>query len=229
MPPSSRWCTILHWCFSRSRKCRSRTERPKVARGDRLAYHRTLVDLILNILDNIGEPSPPTMAIIVEDEFIEFTSCVDMNVNMSKRTKADLIVEMEYEHSSSNRELVRLYCICQHLAETVLDKALSNPYRTCLYREQLAHSRERFLHKIIIERTVSSREFDLELTKNDLIELAPLLGTQVLLCLFVPNLKSVVQPFGVLEDVLVQVNELIFLADFYVLDMENETSGNKPP
>ncbi|RDX63841.1 hypothetical protein CR513_57677, partial [Mucuna pruriens] len=37
--------------------------------------------------------------------------------------------------------------------------------------------------------------------------------------------KSVVQPLGVLEDVLVQVNELIFLADFYVLDMEYETSG----
>ncbi|RDY13423.1 hypothetical protein CR513_01668, partial [Mucuna pruriens] len=37
--------------------------------------------------------------------------------------------------------------------------------------------------------------------------------------------RSVVQPFGVLEDVLVQVDELIFLVDFYVLDMEDETSG----
>ncbi|RDY10049.1 hypothetical protein CR513_05492, partial [Mucuna pruriens] len=36
---------------------------------------------------------------------------------------------------------------------------------------------------------------------------------------------SVVQPIGVLEDVLVQVNELIFPIDFYVLDMEDETSG----
>ncbi|RDY06566.1 hypothetical protein CR513_09411, partial [Mucuna pruriens] len=36
--------------------------------------------------------------------------------------------------------------------------------------------------------------------------------------------KSVVQPLGVLEDVFVQVNELIFLVDFYVLDMEDETS-----
>ncbi|RDY12472.1 hypothetical protein CR513_02730, partial [Mucuna pruriens] len=35
--------------------------------------------------------------------------------------------------------------------------------------------------------------------------------------------KSVVEPFGVLEDVLVQVNELIFPADFYMLDMEDET------
>ncbi|RDX96105.1 hypothetical protein CR513_21285, partial [Mucuna pruriens] len=39
-----------------------------------------------------------------------------------------------------------------------------------------------------------------------------------------PNI-CVVQPLGVLEDVLVKVNELIFLADFYVLDMEDETSG----
>ncbi|RDX95943.1 hypothetical protein CR513_21452, partial [Mucuna pruriens] len=37
--------------------------------------------------------------------------------------------------------------------------------------------------------------------------------------------KSVVQPLGILEDVLVQVNELIFPADFYLLDMEDETSG----
>ncbi|RDY07268.1 hypothetical protein CR513_08633, partial [Mucuna pruriens] len=37
--------------------------------------------------------------------------------------------------------------------------------------------------------------------------------------------RSVVQPLGVLEDVLVQVNELIFPADFCVLDMEDETSG----
>ncbi|RDY07800.1 Retrovirus-related Pol polyprotein from transposon gypsy, partial [Mucuna pruriens] len=37
--------------------------------------------------------------------------------------------------------------------------------------------------------------------------------------------RSVVQPIGILEDVLVQVNELIFSTDFYVLDMEDETSG----
>ncbi|RDX60893.1 hypothetical protein CR513_60935, partial [Mucuna pruriens] len=35
--------------------------------------------------------------------------------------------------------------------------------------------------------------------------------------------RSVVQPLGVLEDVLVQVDELIFPIDFYVLDMEDET------
>ncbi|RDY13925.1 Orf V, partial [Mucuna pruriens] len=39
--------------------------------------------------------------------------------------------------------------------------------------------------------------------------------------------RSIVQPLGVLEDVLIQVNELIFLANFYVLDMEDETSGKE--
>ncbi|RDY07605.1 hypothetical protein CR513_08262, partial [Mucuna pruriens] len=39
--------------------------------------------------------------------------------------------------------------------------------------------------------------------------------------------RSIVQPLGVLEDVLIQVNELIFLADFYVLDMEDGTSGKE--
>ncbi|RDX77274.1 hypothetical protein CR513_42634, partial [Mucuna pruriens] len=39
--------------------------------------------------------------------------------------------------------------------------------------------------------------------------------------------RSIVQPLEVLEDVLVQVNELIFPIDFYVLDMEDETSGKE--
>ncbi|RDX78081.1 hypothetical protein CR513_41698, partial [Mucuna pruriens] len=37
--------------------------------------------------------------------------------------------------------------------------------------------------------------------------------------------RSVVQPLGVLEDVLVHVDELIFPADFYMLDMEDEKLG----
>ncbi|RDY10702.1 hypothetical protein CR513_04736, partial [Mucuna pruriens] len=36
--------------------------------------------------------------------------------------------------------------------------------------------------------------------------------------------KSIVEPLDVLKDVLIQVNELIFPVDFYVLDMEEETS-----
>ncbi|RDY01987.1 hypothetical protein CR513_14618, partial [Mucuna pruriens] len=39
--------------------------------------------------------------------------------------------------------------------------------------------------------------------------------------------RSIVQPLGVLKDVLVQINELIFPADFYVLDMEDEASGKE--
>ncbi|RDY11679.1 hypothetical protein CR513_03612, partial [Mucuna pruriens] len=39
--------------------------------------------------------------------------------------------------------------------------------------------------------------------------------------------RSIVQPLGVLEDVLIQVNKLIFPTDFYVLDMEDETSGKE--
>ncbi|RDX89903.1 hypothetical protein CR513_28298, partial [Mucuna pruriens] len=39
--------------------------------------------------------------------------------------------------------------------------------------------------------------------------------------------RSIVQPLGVLKDVLVQVNELIFPTDFYVLDMEDETFGKE--
>ncbi|KAL0438807.1 UNVERIFIED_CONTAM: hypothetical protein Slati_2363700 [Sesamum latifolium] len=38
--------------------------------------------------------------------------------------------------------------------------------------------------------------------------------------------RSIVYPEGVLEDVLVQVNELIFPTDFYVLDMMGDNSPN---
>ncbi|RDY10422.1 hypothetical protein CR513_05056, partial [Mucuna pruriens] len=48
---------ISQWCFSRSRTHKSRTKRPKVVKGDYLACHHTLVDLILSFLANRGEPS----------------------------------------------------------------------------------------------------------------------------------------------------------------------------
>ena len=38
--------------------------------------------------------------------------------------------------------------------------------------------------------------------------------------------RSIVYPEGVLEDVLVQVNGLIFPAHFFVLDMEDDKSSN---
>ncbi|XP_023730543.2 uncharacterized protein LOC111878271 [Lactuca sativa] len=38
--------------------------------------------------------------------------------------------------------------------------------------------------------------------------------------------RSLVHPKGVLEDMLVQVNELVFPADFYVLDMDDDDSPN---
>ncbi|GAU47094.1 hypothetical protein TSUD_369270 [Trifolium subterraneum] len=41
--------------------------------------------------------------------------------------------------------------------------------------------------------------------------------------------RSNARPVGVLEDVLVQVNDLIFPADFYILDMEGETNSSRAP
>ncbi|KAK9045692.1 hypothetical protein V6N11_051601 [Hibiscus sabdariffa] len=40
--------------------------------------------------------------------------------------------------------------------------------------------------------------------------------------------RSIVYPEGVLENVLVQVNELIFPADFYVIDMKSDHTNNSP-
>ena len=41
--------------------------------------------------------------------------------------------------------------------------------------------------------------------------------------------RSNTYPRGVIEDVLVEVNELVFRADFYVIDMEDEMSSNPTP
>lgn len=41
--------------------------------------------------------------------------------------------------------------------------------------------------------------------------------------------RSNARPAGVVEDVLVQVNDLIFPADFYILDMEGETKSSRSP
>ncbi|KAJ8898585.1 hypothetical protein K2173_001482 [Erythroxylum novogranatense] len=52
--------------------------------------------------------------------------------------------------------------------------------------------------------------------------LGPLTSTGVIIQLAD---RSIVYPEGVLDDVLVQVNGLIFPADFFVLDMENDSSS----
>jgi hypothetical protein len=50
------------------------------------------------------------------------------------------------------------------------------------------------------------------------LKLGPLLKTGVVIQLAD---RSIAYPKGVVEDVLVQINDLVFPADFYVLDMEN--------
>ncbi|KAL2232135.1 UNVERIFIED_CONTAM: hypothetical protein Sindi_1393500 [Sesamum indicum] len=61
------------------------------------------------------------------------------------------------------------------------------------------------------------------LTIYESLNVGPLKETGVILQLAD---RSVVYPEGVLEDVLVQVNELVFPADFYVLDMRGDISPN---
>ncbi|XP_020552193.1 uncharacterized protein LOC105171279 [Sesamum indicum] len=61
------------------------------------------------------------------------------------------------------------------------------------------------------------------LTIYESLNIGPLKETGVILQLAD---HSVVYPEGVLEDVLVQVNELVYSADFYVLDMKEDISLN---
>ncbi|RDX78034.1 Gag-Pol polyprotein, partial [Mucuna pruriens] len=52
-------CTVLQRRLSRLRRCRSRTGKPKIVRGDQLVSQCTLMDLILSVLIIDGEPSLP--------------------------------------------------------------------------------------------------------------------------------------------------------------------------
>ncbi|XP_042406117.1 uncharacterized protein LOC121996270 [Zingiber officinale] len=59
-----------------------------------------------------------------------------------------------------------------------------------------------------------------------LLRIGPLQPTGVVIQL--AN-RSQAHPAGVIEDVLVKVRELIFLADFYILDMEGDVLANRAP
>ncbi|RDX98477.1 hypothetical protein CR513_18589, partial [Mucuna pruriens] len=97
------------------------TEKPKVTRGDRLKHQRTPVDLILGVLAIRGGSSTSTMAIAVEDGITEskpFNLCFDF----------DCIPTPSFTVFKSKTEVVHLYSVCLHLAETKPD---------CLCRDQL--------------------------------------------------------------------------------------------
>ncbi|RDX66588.1 hypothetical protein CR513_54629, partial [Mucuna pruriens] len=86
-----------HWRFSRLRKCRLGTEKLKVARGNRLDYQRTLVDLFLSVLASKGEPSPSTMAIVVEDGITESRPCGQSDFvagEESQEKKSEIVEEL---------------------------------------------------------------------------------------------------------------------------------------
>ncbi|KAF2316224.1 hypothetical protein GH714_041565 [Hevea brasiliensis] len=58
------------------------------------------------------------------------------------------------------------------------------------------------------------------------LNLGPLKETSVIIQLV--N-RSKAYPDGVIEDVLAQVNELVFPVDFYILDIEDDNSPNTTP
>ncbi|XP_027082446.1 uncharacterized protein [Coffea arabica] len=60
----------------------------------------------------------------------------------------------------------------------------------------------------------------------NMLNLGPLKETGIIIQLID---RSNAYPDGVLEDILVQVDKLVFPADFYVLDMEEDNSANSPP
>ncbi|KAK4398196.1 hypothetical protein Sango_1295100 [Sesamum angolense] len=79
----------------------------------------------------------------------------------------------------------------------------------------------RFLKELCTSKGASINVMPLSIFES--LHVGPLKETGVVIQL---TDRSVVYPEGVLEDVLVQVNELVFPADFYVLDMREDNSLN---
>ncbi|RDY07846.1 hypothetical protein CR513_07985, partial [Mucuna pruriens] len=71
---------------------------------DQLDYQRILVDLILSILASGGEPSPSTMAIVVEDGIIECRPCSAFSRAESKSLCRDHLVSLSAEGISASAE-----------------------------------------------------------------------------------------------------------------------------
>ncbi|RDX78189.1 hypothetical protein CR513_41566, partial [Mucuna pruriens] len=144
--PSSRSCFHPYdgaWCYqrclSRSRRCKSIIERPKVFKGDRLACHRTLVDLIPNVLAINGEPSSSfhgdrcgrqNHRIHTLCLYFVSNNISSSNSNLLSKTKSSLTLLRP-----SETESVPLGCVCLRLAETVSDPSLSRLHQTSLCRE----------------------------------------------------------------------------------------------
>ncbi|RDY06010.1 hypothetical protein CR513_10076, partial [Mucuna pruriens] len=113
--------------FGRERKCKLGTEKPKVARGDRLDYQRTLVGLILSVLARSGEPSPFDHG--------------DRHRRRSHRIQALSLYSVPLIKSETKS--VQLCCICLYFAETESDKSLSRLFQPSLCRARVStfHSR----------------------------------------------------------------------------------------
>ncbi|RDY09919.1 hypothetical protein CR513_05631, partial [Mucuna pruriens] len=76
------------------------TKKLKVVRGDRLDYQCTLVDLILNILASGGEPSPSTMAIVMEDGVTKSRPCSNSAASVCIQPRLSRI-SLHRDHFSS--------------------------------------------------------------------------------------------------------------------------------
>ncbi|RDX84167.1 hypothetical protein CR513_34828, partial [Mucuna pruriens] len=163
---SSRWCTILQWRFSQLRKHRSWTKRPKVVKGNCLACHHTLVDLILNALANRGKPSPFDHEMSLSQPSILKEQSGPNAVAQSSQPNLGALISAKsssaamslFEEACSARLTIRrsetkssptpsclsktkssptILRLSQCLAETMSDPSLPTPSRISHYREQV--------------------------------------------------------------------------------------------
>ncbi|XP_010246705.1 PREDICTED: uncharacterized protein LOC104589924 [Nelumbo nucifera] len=101
--------------------------------------------------------------------------------------------------------------------------------RYAKFLKELCTTKKKLKGNVKIERAMLDLEASINVMPHSIyttLNLGPLKETRVILQLAD---RSTTYPKGVLEDVLVQVNDLVFPVDFYVIDMEEDNSSNSTP
>ncbi|RDX73603.1 hypothetical protein CR513_46766, partial [Mucuna pruriens] len=157
---------VLQWCFSRSRKYRPETKKSKSVRGDRLGFQHTLVDLILSA---------------------QATGASILNL---AETKSDKSLARPYQ-LSFYREKLSSVSTESNLAscrdESILYPSDSTSFRFASNHNSAHCVLEKNRPRVDYATVNFSYLMRVETTRNELIKLASLLGTQVLLCLCMPK------------------------------------------
>ncbi|XP_021763808.1 uncharacterized protein LOC110728473 [Chenopodium quinoa] len=166
------------------------------------------------------DKQPPKVSDVVSPNTNQFSSSVPFPSMLSSKNK-----KKDHEKEKETLDIFRKVEVNIPLLE-----AIRQVPRYAKFLKELCTNKRRLSgdEKVSVSENVSAflqRKVPPK-CKDPTRNLGPLKDTRVIIQLAD---RSNTYPVGVVEDVLVQVNELVFPADFYVLDMPNDESPSATP